>query len=121
MRKRLLDFVLGTDGLPGWVCVGHPDPQAQLHVFLHTPSGSLDVTRTHVIVALKPLTVAVGIESSNLSAVTGDNPRFVIQEPDGSVLGQIKLQLSQSPPVHSAPFRLFRTLAGHNLCAPRLP
>jgi|ERR1700722_1801060 hypothetical protein len=118
IRKRLLEFVLATDGLPGWVCVGHPDPQAQLHVFLDTSSGSFDITRSHVIVALKPLTVAVGIENSNLSAVIGDNPRFVIREQDGSVLGQIKLQLSQSLPVHSASVCLFRTLAGQNLCAP---
>ncbi|MEO8130272.1 MAG: hypothetical protein ABI822_24435 [Bryobacteraceae bacterium] len=120
MTKGVLDFLLATDGLPGWVCVGHSDPQAQLHVFLETSSGTFDVSRNHAIVGLKPLTVALSMENSHLPSLQCTHPQFVIREPDGGVLGRIKLQLSQSLPVHSAHLCLFRTLSGHNHCAPAL-
>jgi hypothetical protein len=114
---RLLNLLLATDGLPGWVCVGHPDPQSQLQVFLETSSGSLNVTRNHVIVALKPLTVAVGVEDPDLPSSKGSNPRFTVREQDGAVLGLIKLQPGQLLPVDSAYVCLFRTLSGRNVCA----
>jgi hypothetical protein len=117
---RLLNLLLATDGLPGWVCVGHPDPQSQLHVFLETASGAVDVTRNHAIVALRPLTVAVGVEDPNLPAWKSANPRFTIQEQDGAVLGRINLQPGQLLPVDSAHLCLFRTRTGHNFCAPVL-
>ncbi len=118
LGKRLLELLLATDGLPGWVCVGHPDPQSQLQLFLETSSGTFDVTRNHAIVALRPLTVAVGAEDSQLSAFNASIPRFVIREPGGAVLGRINLQPAQFLPVDSGHICLFRTRTGRNLCVP---
>jgi len=118
LGKRLLDLILTTDGLPGWVCVGHSDPQAQLQVFLETSAGTVDVTRNHTIVALRPLTIAVGAEDPDLGVLQGTNAKFVIREPDETVIGEIRLRLSQLLPVHSAQVCLFQTLGGRNLCAP---
>jgi hypothetical protein len=62
----------------------------------------------------------VGVDSPNLLAWKGANPRFTIREPDGAVLGRIKLHPGQLLPFNSTDVCLFRTLTGRNFCAPAI-
>jgi len=125
IRKRLLELLLATDGLPGWICVGHPDPQDELQVSLETSSGVLDIAGNHSIVALKPLTIALGAENADLNVVNGSAARLVIREPSRNAngrepertLGDIKLRLSQTLRFEDAYVCLFQTLGGRNFCA----
>jgi flavin reductase (DIM6/NTAB) family NADH-FMN oxidoreductase RutF len=61
MAKALSKLLLGGDAAAAWVCVGHPEPEAEAEVLLHGPeTGPLDVTRRHAMVALRPFSIAIG-------------------------------------------------------------
>lgn len=120
--ERLLELLLSSDGLPGWVCVGHPDPQAELQVMVETAAGTVDITGNHTIVALKPLAIAVGAGNREVGVLNGIRAQLVVRErgEGGKVLGDIKLQLSRSLAIDGAPICLFHTAGGRNFCAPAL-
>ena len=120
--ERLLELLLSTDGLPGWVCVGHPDPHAALRVTIESAAGTVDITRNNAIVALKPLAIAVGAENSGAVVLNGVHAQLVIRErrESGNILGDIKLRLSQSLAVDGSNICLFHTSGGRNFCAPAL-
>jgi flavin reductase (DIM6/NTAB) family NADH-FMN oxidoreductase RutF len=59
--------------MPGWVCVGHPDPDDQVRVMLEYGGEEVDVSRCHRMVALAPLTIAVG-DDAPLKARLGGSP-----------------------------------------------
>ncbi|HEX3684562.1 MAG TPA: hypothetical protein VHU83_18645 [Bryobacteraceae bacterium] len=120
--ERLLELLLSTNGLPGWVCVGHREPQAELRVTIETEAGSVDITGNHAIVALKPLAIAVGAKTSDAGVLNGIHAQLVIRErrEGEKVLGDVKLRLSRSLPVNGARICLFHTSGGRNFCAPAL-
>jgi flavin reductase (DIM6/NTAB) family NADH-FMN oxidoreductase RutF len=120
-RGRLRELFLGADGLPGWVCVGHADPPSQLRVCLEMPGSEVDITRNHAIVALRPLTIAVGAEPPRDAAMQNcSRLQVVIRETaaDARTLGRIKLRLSHTIPAGSENVCLFRTERGEDFCAP---
>lgn len=80
--------------LAQWPPVALRDPQAAVQVFLETGRGDFDVTRTVVVAALRPLTLAMGLVPQLLSAM--ERPielrlRFVDLESQRTV-GTLQLQ-----------------------------
>jgi flavin reductase (DIM6/NTAB) family NADH-FMN oxidoreductase RutF len=55
--------------LPQWPPVALREPQAAVKVHLATAQGEFDVTHTAVVAALRPLTLAVGLDAAQVAAV----------------------------------------------------
>jgi flavin reductase (DIM6/NTAB) family NADH-FMN oxidoreductase RutF len=114
----LTSLILGADSTPGWVCVGHPDPDRQVRILLN---GSVDVSSNHAMVALVPFQVAIRLDAPGVPDV-GPRPWLSVQEQDGREIGQVRLRLTRE--VAAGPYRigLFETGGCTNRClpAPRL-
>jgi flavin reductase (DIM6/NTAB) family NADH-FMN oxidoreductase RutF len=111
--------MLATNGLPGWVCVGHADPTLQLRVCLQIPGGEIDISRNHAIVALRPLTIAAATDQLDAAILHGMRPWTVLREPaaDGRVLGRIRFRFHRSLAVGDVNICLFQTERGQDYCA----
>jgi flavin reductase (DIM6/NTAB) family NADH-FMN oxidoreductase RutF len=111
----LARLLLGADSTPGWVCVGHPEPERQVRILL---DGSVDVSSNHAMVALVPFQVAIRLDG----LAPGPRPWLSVQERDGREIGQVRLRLARE--VEAGPYRigLFETGGCTNRClpAPRL-
>jgi flavin reductase (DIM6/NTAB) family NADH-FMN oxidoreductase RutF len=111
----LARLILGADSTPGWVCVGHSEPERQVRILLE---GSVDVSSNHAMVALVPFQVAIRLDGLTL----GSRPWLSVREPDGREIGQVRLRLARE--VEAPPYRigLFETDGCTNRClpAPRL-
>lgn len=115
----LARLILGADATPGWVCVGHPEPERQVRILLDSPRGkAVDVSANHAMVALVPFQVAIRLEGLDV----GPRPRLSVQEKDGGEIGQVRLRRTRE--VEAGPYRigLFETDGCTNRClpAPRL-
>src|SRR5271154_3630720 len=55
--------------LPQWPPVALRHPQEAVQVRLSTVRGEFDVTRAAVVAALRPLTLAVGLDAQLMSAI----------------------------------------------------
>jgi len=113
---RLEEAILNTRGLPGWVCVGHADPDDQVRVWLEYPGHRLDISRCHRMVALAPLVIAIGLENDvqNGAIVVTEN------QPGGSILGRIEVNLQRKIQACGVPVALFEAGASRNRCMPLL-
>jgi flavin reductase (DIM6/NTAB) family NADH-FMN oxidoreductase RutF len=116
----LARLILGADATPGWVCVGHSDPERQVRILLN---GSMDVSSNHAMVALVPFQVAIRLDAHGPDPINpGPRPWLSVQEQDGRELGQVRLRLARE--VAAPPYRigLFETGGCTNRClpAPRL-
>jgi flavin reductase (DIM6/NTAB) family NADH-FMN oxidoreductase RutF len=80
--------------LPQWPPVALHAPQEAVRVTLATVRGEFDVTRAAVVAALRPFTLAVGLDAQRLSAIEtdpGPRLRFVDLE-SGRTVGVLQLQ-----------------------------
>ncbi|HEX3128271.1 MAG TPA: hypothetical protein VH394_13150, partial [Thermoanaerobaculia bacterium] len=114
----LARLILGADSTPGWICVGHSEPERQVRILL---DGSVDVSSNHAMVALVPFQVAIRLDG--LGDLGGGRPSSLsIQESDGKEIGRVRLR--QTREVEAGPYRigLFETEGCTNRClpAPRL-
>jgi len=57
--------------LPQWSAVALPDPQTEVRVRLQGRGPGVDVTANHVVAALRPLTLAVGVDEAVAAALAG--------------------------------------------------
>ena len=114
----LARFILGADATPGWVCVGHPEPERQVRILL---DGSVDVSNNHAMVALAPFLVAIRLDGPT-PLNPGSRPWLSVSEQDGREIGQVRLRLARE--VAAGPYRigLFEAGGCTNRClpAPRL-
>ena len=122
LGRRLHELIFKTNGLSGWVCVGHDDPQNQLRVCLESSGKEVDISGIHAIVALRPLLIAVGSLGADTAILNGGRLRAILRESgtNGRVLGRINLRLHDTIPAGDSQVRLFQTEGGRNLCAPRV-
>ena len=113
----LARLILGADATPGWVCVGHSEPERQVRVLLN---GSTDVSSNHVMVALVPFKVAIRLDDPD-PIDPGPRPWLSVQEIDGREIGRVRLRLAREI---TGPYRigLFEADGCTNRClpAPRL-
>jgi flavin reductase (DIM6/NTAB) family NADH-FMN oxidoreductase RutF len=114
----LARLVLGADSTPGWVCVGHPEPERHAEVRLHGLAEPVDVSANHAMVSLVPFQVAIRLDG----LAPGPRPWLSVRERGGPELGRVRLRLARE--VAAAPYRigLFATEGCVNRClpAPRL-
>ncbi len=117
--KGLARLVLGADSTPGWVCIGHPEPERHAEVRLHGLGEPVDVSRNHAMVALVPFLVAIRLDGLSLDDA---RPWLSVHENGGPELGRVQLRLARE--VDAPPYRigLFETAGCVNRClpAPRL-
>jgi len=120
LGRRLHELIFRTNGLSGWVCVGHADPQQHLRVCLENSGTEVDISATHAIVALRPLLIAVGGVAADAAILKGGRLRAIVREPaqNGRILGRINLRLHDTIAAGDSYVHLFRTEGGRNLCAP---
>lgn len=120
----LARLILGADATPGWVCVGHSEPERQVRVLLN---GSVDVSTNHAMVALVPFQVAIRLDALDALDVLGvlnrgPRPWLSVQESDGREIGRVRLRRARE--VEAGPYRigLFEAEGCTNRClpAPRL-
>jgi flavin reductase (DIM6/NTAB) family NADH-FMN oxidoreductase RutF len=57
--------------LPQWPPIALREPQDVVQIRLATVRGEFDVTRTAVVAALRPLTLALGLDAQRMSAIEG--------------------------------------------------
>jgi flavin reductase (DIM6/NTAB) family NADH-FMN oxidoreductase RutF len=104
--------------LPQWPPVALHAPQAAVRVCLVTAHGEFDVTRAAVVAALRPLTLAVGLDAQRLTAVA-DAPapqlRFVDLE-SGRSVGMLQLQYLRNWNTCGAAIGLFEVRSGSQCC-----
>lgn len=107
-------------GLPQWSPVAVRRPQNAVEVRLSTGREELDVTCGAVIAALRPLTLAVGLNAQLLSALA-DHPRpqlhFVDRESRRTV-GELQLRSVRNWDAPGVTLGLFEIRSGTQRCVP---
>ena len=107
-------------GLPQWSPVALRQPQNAVEVRLSTAREEFDVTCGAVVAALRPLTLAVGLNAQLLSALT-DHPRpqlhFVDRESRRAV-GELQLQSVRNWNAPGVTLGLFEIRNGTQRCVP---
>lgn len=104
--------------LPQWPPIALRQPQDAVQVRLATATGDFDVTRASVVAALRPLTLAVGLDSQRSAAVAaGSSPElhFVDQESRHTV-GRLRLQHLRTWHTSGAAIGLFEIRSGSQCC-----
>jgi flavin reductase (DIM6/NTAB) family NADH-FMN oxidoreductase RutF len=104
--------------LPQWPPVALREPQGVVQVRLATASGEFDVTRTAVVAALRPLTLAVGLDAQLMSALEDRSRpelRFVDLELRRTV-GMLQLQHLRTWNTAGAAIGLFEVRRGTHRC-----
>jgi flavin reductase (DIM6/NTAB) family NADH-FMN oxidoreductase RutF len=80
--------------LPQWSAVALPDPHTEVRGRLHGRGPGVDVTANHVVAALRPLTLAVGVDEAVAAALVGVEAlslRFEDVE-SGRLLGELDVR-----------------------------
>jgi flavin reductase (DIM6/NTAB) family NADH-FMN oxidoreductase RutF len=104
--------------LPQWPPVALREPQGVVQVRLATVSGEFDVTRSAVVAALRPLTLAVGLDAQVMSAIEDRSQpelRFVDLESSRTV-GMLQLQHLRTWNTSGAAIGLFEVRRGTHRC-----
>jgi flavin reductase (DIM6/NTAB) family NADH-FMN oxidoreductase RutF len=104
--------------LPQWPPVALRQPQDAVQVRLMTGSADFDVTGAAVVAALRPLTLAVGLESQRIAAVAEGGPpelQFVDQESRRTV-GLLQLRHLRTWHTSGAAIGLFEVRSGTQRC-----
>ena len=104
--------------LPQWPPVALHAPQEVVRVCLATVRGEFDVTRAAVVAALRPLTLAVGMDAQLLSAIEAHATpqlRFVDLE-SGRSVGLLQLQHLRNWNTSGTAIGLFEVQRGTQRC-----
>jgi flavin reductase (DIM6/NTAB) family NADH-FMN oxidoreductase RutF len=104
--------------LPQWPPVALREPQEAVQVRLSTARGEFDVTRAAVVAALRPLTLAVGLDAELMSAIEArSHPElhFVDLESRRTV-GMLQLQHSRTWKTSGVAIGLFEVRRGTHSC-----
>jgi flavin reductase (DIM6/NTAB) family NADH-FMN oxidoreductase RutF len=104
--------------LPEWPPVALRQPQEAVQVRLAADSGEFDVTRTAVVAALRPLTLAVGLDTQLLSSMEDRSQpelRFVDLESRRTV-GVLRLQHLRNWNTSGVAIGLFEVRRGTHRC-----
>jgi flavin reductase (DIM6/NTAB) family NADH-FMN oxidoreductase RutF len=120
--RRLL---LGADDTPGWLVVGHAEPERHLEVWLHGFGEPVDVSDNHVMVALVPFLVAIRLDvlsPEDRAIADASRPWLSVREPDGRELARVRLRPAREVEVPPYRLGLFETAGcdDRNLPAVRL-
>jgi hypothetical protein len=104
--------------LPQWPPVALREPQEAVQVRLTTVGGEFDVTRTAVVAALRPLTLAVGLDAGLISAIEdGCQPRLQFVDLDSSrTVGMLQLQHVRNWNTSGVAIGLFEVRRGTQRC-----
>ena len=104
--------------LPQWPPIALRAPQEVVQVRLATPSGEFDVTRIAVVAALRPLTLAVGLDAQLMSAIDGC-PQLGLHFEDlesRRTVGTLELQHVRNWNTSGAAIGLFEVRRGTQRC-----
>jgi flavin reductase (DIM6/NTAB) family NADH-FMN oxidoreductase RutF len=104
--------------LPEWPPVALRQPQEAVQVRLATGRGEFDVTRAAVVAALRPLTLALGLDAQLMSAIEGRSApalHFVDLE-SRRVVGMLQLQHTRNLTTSGIAIGLFEILRGTHCC-----
>jgi flavin reductase (DIM6/NTAB) family NADH-FMN oxidoreductase RutF len=104
--------------LPQWPPIALREPQEAVQVRLATVRGEFDVTRAAVVAALRPLTLAVGLNAELLSAIEASSQpelHFVDLESRRTV-GILQLQHLRNWNTSGAAIGLFEVRRGTHRC-----
>jgi flavin reductase (DIM6/NTAB) family NADH-FMN oxidoreductase RutF len=110
--------------LPQWSAIALKAPQALVRVKLRTAHGEFDVTDNNVVAALRPLTLAIGIDGELSQALRRPGCcelRFVDAREGGTlgtagVLGVLQLEHQQDWAVDGRQVALFAVTSGTHRC-----
>ncbi len=104
--------------LPQWPPVALREPQQAVQIRLSTDRGGFDVTRAAVVAALRPLTLAVGLDAPLMSAIEDHSQpalHFVDLESQRTV-GTLQLQHVRNWNTSGAAIGLFEVRRGTHRC-----
>lgn len=104
--------------LPQWPPIALREPQEAVQVRLATVRGESDVTRAAVVAALRPLTLAVGLDAQLMSAIKARSQpelHFVDLESQRTV-GMLQLQHVRTWNTSGAAIGLFEVRRGTHRC-----
>jgi len=104
--------------LPQWSAIALHPPQELVHVRLKAADGEFDLTRNNVIVALRPLTVAIGMDGPLSLALqkTDSCELHFINARDGDMLGVLGLERQQDWTTNGIALALFGVTGGTHRC-----
>jgi flavin reductase (DIM6/NTAB) family NADH-FMN oxidoreductase RutF len=105
-------------GLPQWSAVGLALPQQAVQVRMSTARGDFDVTRTCVVAALRPLTLAIGLDAQLRSALqdaSGAQLHFIDLD-SGLIVGTLRLRHVRDWETSGARIGLFEIEHGAQQC-----
>ena len=104
--------------LPQWSAIALHPPQELVQVRLQTARGEFDVTRNNVIAALRPLTVAIGMDGALIPErreLAGCELHF-IDAVNGGRLGVLGLERLQDWSSDGIQLALFGVISGTHRC-----
>jgi flavin reductase (DIM6/NTAB) family NADH-FMN oxidoreductase RutF len=106
--------------VPRYVTVGERDPQQRVRVMLHGLGPALDVTRGHVVAAMRPLTVAMVLPAPAAAIATGRRARLVFTPWDDprTRLGVLTLAHDRERSADGVTLQLFRVERHTAACMP---
>jgi flavin reductase (DIM6/NTAB) family NADH-FMN oxidoreductase RutF len=104
--------------LPQWPPVALHAPQEAVEVRLATDRGEFDVTRAAVVAALRPLTLAVGLDARLMSAIEGRTaPALHFVDLDSRrIIGMLQLQHVRNWNTSGVAIGLFEVRRGTHRC-----
>jgi flavin reductase (DIM6/NTAB) family NADH-FMN oxidoreductase RutF len=104
--------------LPQWPPVALQAPQQAVRVGLVTARGEFDVTRAAVVSALRPFTLAVGLDAQRLSAIEADaEPQLhFVDLASGRTVGVLQLRHVRNWNTSGAAIGLFEVREGTQRC-----
>jgi flavin reductase (DIM6/NTAB) family NADH-FMN oxidoreductase RutF len=105
---------------PQWQHIGLQFPQEIIRVRLVAAAHEFDVTVNNVVAALKPLTIAIGLDARTRAAVeSAPEPELQFMDRDGRrPIGVLRLRHIQSWNTTGAMLGLFEVRLGRHRCAP---
>jgi flavin reductase (DIM6/NTAB) family NADH-FMN oxidoreductase RutF len=120
IRSTLHRLARFAGRVPRYVPIGERDPQGMVRVTLDGLAAPLDVTRNHVMVGLRPLTIAVALPDIAPAAVrrTGLRLRFSPAADLATTLGSVRLRHVGEIGVEHTTFQLFHASGHTRECLP---
>lgn len=104
--------------LPQWSAIALQAPQDLVQVKLRTPQGEFDVTHNNVVAALRPLTLAVGLDRELGVALQGaaHYELHFVDAREGGTLGVLGLERQQDWTTDGIQLALFGVTSGTHWC-----